>query len=77
MRDMDPSGHGTPKPDDIPDIMATAAYLDNIRMNPDRCSKSYTFRLNLTNATMVKFFLSLIFIILIQIIIRKAQGVPQ
>ena len=36
IRDMDPSGLGTPKPDDIPGIMATAAYLDNTRMNPDR-----------------------------------------
>lgn len=36
IRDLDPSGLGTPKPDDIPDIMATAADLDNVRMNPER-----------------------------------------
>jgi hypothetical protein len=36
MSDMDPSGLGTPKPDDIPDIIATAAYLDNVRMSPER-----------------------------------------
>ena len=36
MRDLDPSGLGTPKPDDIPDMMATAAWLDNIRMDPSR-----------------------------------------
>ena len=36
IRDLDPSGLGTPKPDDIPDMMATAAWLDNIRMDPNR-----------------------------------------
>lgn len=31
-----PSGLGTPKPDDIPMMIAKAAYIDNIRLNPDR-----------------------------------------
>ncbi|XP_053404619.1 uncharacterized protein LOC128558653 [Mercenaria mercenaria] len=36
MRDMDPCGLGTPKPDDIPHMVAKAAFLDNIRLDPDR-----------------------------------------
>ena len=36
MRDLDPSGIGTPKPDDIPGMMATAVYSDNIRIDPNR-----------------------------------------
>lgn len=36
VRDLDPSGLGTPKPDDLPEMMATASMLDNARMNPDR-----------------------------------------
>ena len=36
VRELDPSGLGTPKPDDIPMMMAKAAFLDNIRFNPNR-----------------------------------------
>jgi len=36
MRDLDPSGLGTPKPDDIPSIMETPSLLDNTRMDPAR-----------------------------------------
>jgi len=36
VRDLDPSGLGTPKPDDLQEMMATASMLDNARMNPDR-----------------------------------------
>lgn len=36
IRDFDPSGLGTPKPDDIPVMMAKAAFLDNIRFDPNR-----------------------------------------
>jgi len=36
MRDLDPSGLATPKPDVIPSIMATPSLLDNTRMDPAR-----------------------------------------
>lgn len=36
VRDLDPSGLGTPKPDDIPSMIAAASLLDNTRMNPNR-----------------------------------------
>lgn len=36
VRDLDPFGLGTPKPDDIPSMIGAASLLDNTRMNPNR-----------------------------------------
>ncbi|KAK7105400.1 hypothetical protein V1264_016787 [Littorina saxatilis] len=36
FRDLDPGGTGTPKPDDIPHMMAVSSEIDNFRLNPDR-----------------------------------------
>nr|XP_022290428.1 uncharacterized protein LOC111102067 [Crassostrea virginica] len=36
FRDLDPTGKGTPKPDVIPDMMATVVEINNFRLNPDK-----------------------------------------
>lgn len=36
FRDLDPTGKGTPKPDVIPEMMATVVEIDNFRLNPDK-----------------------------------------
>ena len=36
LRDLDPNGHGTMKPDDIPHIMRVAMELDDAKLDPNR-----------------------------------------